>query len=185
MNKSVLSFLTFFFSLTLILSACQTKPTYQQIMPATLKPGDSVPLPSGSVILTIRGKVGITHIEDRLDFDLDTLERIGLVELQVDDPEYNRIVTLRGPLLKDVLAVAQMQPDAKHLFASALNQYTSTIPLEVLQWPVIIATWRDGARLPLEEKGPIQIAFPNKSYTIDPLKYNPMWVWHLRTLTIE
>lgn len=174
------------FVLTVLMSACSSNsPALPMITEATLKPGDPIPTPKGPVILSLTGKIGVTNVDDRLDFDIEMLEQIGMVEYQVDDREYNRTVTLRGPLLKDVLSLAQIKPDSQQLFAEALNKYTIIIPLEVLKWPVMIATWRDGDRLPFEEKGPIQIAFPNKLYDIDALKYERMWVWHLRTITVE
>lgn len=177
----------FLFLLLVFLSGCQQgqQEAYRLIAEPTLKPGDPVPPPSGEVILSITGKIKTTNSEGRLDFDMATLERLGMVEYEVDDPEYKRIVKLRGPLLQSVLDIAQLEADATELVASALNRYKTTIPRDVTRWPVIIATYRDGERLPFEEKGPIQIAFPNRSFNIDPAVYNPMWVWHLREITVR
>lgn len=175
-----------FVSLLLLLCACQSSPSYTTIAPATIRPGDSIPRPNGEPLLTLSGKIGVTNNGDRLDLDLETLEKIGLIEYQVDDPELGRTVTMRGVLLKNVLDVAKADPSAKELLALALNEYKSTIPLDVMRWPVMIATWRDGERIPFEDKGPIQICFPNRDYKdIDPMIYNPMWVWHLRELVVK
>ncbi len=171
--------------LTLLPACQQQKQAYRVVSEATLKPGEPVPPPTGEVVLSVKGKIKTTNVDDRLDFDLATLERLGLIEYAIDDPEYKRSVTLRGPLLQSVLDIAQLDPEAKELVASALNRYKTIIPRDVTRWPVIIATYRDGQRLPVAEKGPIQIAFPNRSFDIDPATYNPMYVWHLRELEVR
>lgn len=169
-----------------LLGGCkQNQDAYKVITEPTLKRGNSVPLPSGKVILSGTGKIQVTNGDGRLDFDLAMLERLGMVEYNVEDPEYKRVVRLSGPLLQSILDIAQLQPDAKELRASALNRYKTTIPLDVTRWPVIVATYRDGQRLPFEEKGPIQIAFPNQAFDIDPAMYNPMWVWHLHEIEVR
>ncbi len=141
-----------------------------------------MPAPSGPVVLTIKGMIGTRNVDDRLDFDMQTLERLGLVEYEVDDPFLKRVVSYRGPLLRDVLAVAGIAPSATEVFATALNDYKTTIPLEVNTWPVIIATTRDGKPMPVEDDGPLEIVFPSKHFNIDPIVYNQMWVWQLREL---
>lgn len=157
---------------------------YRTVTEPTLRPGDTVPVPTGPVVLSLTGKIGLTNVDNRLDFDLATLERLGLVEYQVDDPLL-KAMSPRGVLLKNVLDVAKIAPDAKELFASARNQYTTTIPLDIMKWPVVIATMRDGQRISMEERGPIEIVFPNRSYEIDPVIYDKMWVWQLESLNVQ
>lgn len=174
--------------LSCLLVACQpgsTDPAYQVVSRATIKSGDSIPEPVGPVVLTLTGMISNRNVADRLDFDMQTLERVGLVEYEVDDPFLKRAVTYRGPLLRDVLAVAGISSSAKELFAIALNDYKTTIPLEVNQWPVIIATSRDNSPMPLEDNGPLEIVFPNKHFNIEPAVYNQMWVWQLRELVVR
>src|SRR5687768_10181703 len=100
------------FLLLALLPACQQQPSYRVITEATLTPGDPVPPPAGEVILSITGKIKTTNREGRLDFDMATLERLGMVEYEVDDPEYKRVVVLRGPLLQSALDIAQLETDA-------------------------------------------------------------------------
>lgn len=170
------------------LIACQSSSTdtvYHVISQPTIKPGDPVPKPTGSPVLTIKGMISTMNGADRLDFDMQTLEQLGLIEYEVDDPFLKRVVTYRGPLLRDALAVAGASVSAKELFAIALNDYQTTIPLEVNKWPVMIATFRDGKPMPIEEDGPLEIVFPSKHFDIDPMKYNQMWVWQLRELVVR
>jgi hypothetical protein len=157
---------------------------YRTVTEPTLRPGDAVPRPTGPVVLSLTGKIGQTNVDDRLDFDLATLEQLGLVEYEVDDPLL-KTMTPRGVLLKNVLDVAKIAPDAKELFASAHNLYTTTIPLDVMKWPIVIATMRNGKRIPAEERGPIEIVFPNRHYNIDEVTYNKMWVWQLESFDVR
>lgn len=172
----------------LVLVACGTAPAtdagYTLIKAGSIQPGDPPPPPAGTVLLTLTGKIGMTNVEDRLEFDMETLEQIGLVEYTVDDPHLVETVTYQGVLLEQLLAVAQIPPDATELQATAVDDYQTIIPLSVLQWPVMIATIRDGERMPLTAKGPLQIAFPS-TLDIDPIVYDPMWVWHLEALEVR
>ena len=178
----------FFMWLSFFLIACQSRSTdtaYRVVSHATITSGNPVPQPVEAPILTVKGMISNTNVTDHLDFDMQTLERLGLIEYQVNDPFLKRVVIYRGPLLRDVLDVAGVSPNAKEVFAIALNDYKTAIPLEVNRWPVIIATSRDGSRMPLERNGPLEIVFPNKHFKIDPTVYNQMWVWQLRELVVR
>lgn len=95
-------------------------------------------------------------------------------------------MTYTGVLLSNALNVARVRSDATQMRAIALNDYKVTVPLDVTRWPVILATLRDGKRMPDTDKGPIEIVFPNKTENIDPpMLYNPMWIWQLRRMVIE
>ncbi len=169
----------------LALAACATRtPAFTEVGPASLRPGQPVPAPAGPAVLTVRGRVGCPNRAGRLDFDMVTLERLGLVAYVVDDPELKRAVAYTGVLLERVLAAACAPAEAATLYASALNDYTATIPRAVTRWPVMIATLREGLRMPVADKGPLQIVFPNRAAAFDPVVYNPMWVWQLRSIEV-
>jgi hypothetical protein len=162
-----------------------TRQAFTNVTEGTIKAGDPVPVPTENVILSIEGKIRNTNVNNRLDFDLQTLERLGLISYQVDDPDLKRQATYTGVLLARVLEIAGVESDASVLATTALNDYKVDVPLAVLKWPVMIATMRDGQRMSIEEKGPIEIVFPNKSFEIEPIKHNPMWVWQLRFITVR
>ncbi len=176
-------------SVYLVLVACGTAPAtdagYRVVQAGSIQPGDTLSPPAGTVILTLTGKIGVTNAADRLEFDMETLEQIGLVEYTVDDPHLIETVTYQGVLLEPLLAVAQITPDATELQATAVDGYQTIIPLRVLEWPVMVATRRDGERMPLTAKGPLQIAFPYNTFEIDPIVHDPMWVWHLAALEVR
>lgn len=176
--------------LVILLSACggsaATTTGYTTISPATIAPGDAVPAPTGEVILTLRGKIGHTNVGDRLDFDMETLERLGVVEFKVNDPHLKAATTYRGVLMERLLAVARVPSDAVNLQAIALNDYKVPVPISAMrQWPVILATLRNGERMPVSDKGPLEIVFPYDSFEIDRTLHDPMWAWQMRTLEVE
>ena len=72
-----------------LVSACGAEPKatgFTTITPATLTSNDQIAQPTGPVVLSLTGKIGTTNGPDRLDFDMETLEKLGLIEFTVDDP---------------------------------------------------------------------------------------------------
>ncbi|KAB8140768.1 molybdopterin-dependent oxidoreductase [Chloroflexia bacterium SDU3-3] len=170
------------------LTACQpSQPPapVTLIRPRTLAQTPSLPPPHDPVVLSVTGRIGVTNRADRLDLDLTTLEQLALYAYTTYDAGIRRRAAYQGVLLSDVLQLAGMAADATTLQASALNDYVTDIPLTALQWPVMLATFRDGQRMPIAEKGPIEIVFPADSFAIDPAVWDPKWVWMLRTLDVR
>ena len=174
-----------------LVSACggtspAATPPYTTISPATIAPGDPVPAPTGEVILSLRGKIGHTNVGDQLDFDMATLEKLGVIEYTVNDPFLQAPTTYRGVLMERLLAVARVPEGATTLQAIALNDYKVPVLISaVRQWPVMLATLRNGERMPVADKGPLEIVFPYDAFPIDRATHDPMWAWQLRTLEVE
>jgi hypothetical protein len=171
-------------------AACGAEPKadlgFTTITPATLTPNDTIAQPAGAVVLSLTGKIATTNAPGRLDFDMDTLERLGVIEFTVNDPYLKRSTTYQGVLLQRLLDVARVPQDAVTLHAVALNDYATDVPIKpISQWPVILATKRDGQRMPVADKGPLEIVFPYNSFPIDATVYDPMWVWQLRSLEVR
>ena len=58
----------------------------------SIHPGDPIPPPSGEVVLTVSGNLGVTNVGDTLQLDMPTLERLGLVKYSIIDP-YQQVDT--------------------------------------------------------------------------------------------
>ena len=176
----------------LLLGACgaqttEQATTYTTVEAASIKAGDAVPAPQSEPVLTIAGNIGQTNQTDQLVFDMDTLEDVGLVEYTVPDPFLEKDVTYQGVLLKDLLAVAQADAAAATLSATALNDYQINIPFaDFSDKDVIIATRRDGERMPVSDKGPLEIVFPYHQMSgFDEELFNAYWIWQLKSLEIQ
>lgn len=160
---------------------------YTIISNAEIEAGDTVPTPSGEVVLTISGAISNTNVDDTLQFDIDTLEQLQVVEYSVDDQQAEgAVVTFQGVLLSDVLAIAGIDESATNLNTIALNDYAIDIPLtDALDYPVMIATSVNGERMTIERYGPTRIIYPYESFELDPVIYDPRWIWQLAEIIVE
>lgn len=78
-------------------------------------------------------------------------------------------------------------PEAAEVHAVAHNDYAYTVPLsDFASGQAILATRRDGAPIPLRDKGPYWIMYPFDDMTPhDRLPREPRSVWHLKTLVFR
>lgn len=179
-------------ALTALLGACgsDSEPAetaaYSSVAAATISAGDAVPAPTGDVILTISGDISNPNVGDTLQFDMETLEALGLVEYSVDDYQAEgRIASFTGVLASHVLEVAGAAEGATDLRTVALNDYEVEIPLaDVTDYPVMIATRVDGKRMPVDAYGPTRIIYPSSSFDLDDAVYGPRWIWQLKLIEV-
>ncbi len=171
----------------LLLAACgaAATPTFTAVQPATISAGSAIPAPKDAVVLTLSGKIKQTNASGKLDFDMATLEQLGTVKYTVLDPFLKKDVTYEGVLLTTLLAAAQSDAAATTLQAVAINDYKVPMPMTVTKYAVLLATKRDGERMPVADKGPIEIVFPYNTEKLDHTLYDPFWVWQLRSLEVQ
>lgn len=183
-------FLWLIVGLALIVSACspQAAPTtYKIVSEGTLKPGSPVPAPVGDVVLTIEGKISQKNVGDTLQFDIATLESLGLVQYKVTDPFEKRTFLYTGVLFSKLYEVAGIDKSATTLKLWALDDYSADMKLsDGLKWPVIVATQRDGAYMSLDQKGPLMNIFPFDDFPeIDHVTYDNQCLWALAKITVK
>jgi hypothetical protein len=167
----------------LILAGCSSD--YDVVEQGSISPGDDVPAPANEVVLTLFGEISVTNVDDSLAFDLDMLEKLRLVEYDVDDPWLHEKVTYRGVLLSDLLEVAGAPDTVEEVVASALDGYAAPIPVgEIESWPVLVATQSNGAHMTIENSGPTRIIFPYERHS-DVTSARNMSVWNLESLEIR
>ncbi|KPK10230.1 MAG: hypothetical protein AMJ56_08540 [Anaerolineae bacterium SG8_19] len=174
--------------IALILVGCSLggdSSIYEVVEPGSISPGDAVPAPANDVVLTVSGDISVTNVDDTLAFDLDTLEKLKLVEYQVDDPWLKERVTYTGVLLSDLLEVAGAPDTVREVMALALDGYAAPIPVTELEsWPVLVATQSNGEHMTIENSGPTRIIFPYDLHS-DVTAARNMSVWNLETLEIR
>jgi hypothetical protein len=175
------------FILSAFTIACgsENQAEYEIVASAAINPGDEIPTPSGDVVLIVSGDVTNTNVGDTIQFDMNTLEKIGLVSYEVSDPWLLENITYTGVLLSDLLKVANASDTMTEVFASALDGYAISIPLsEIEAWPVLVATQSNGAHMAVENSGPTRIIFPYDSH--DDITYaRNMSVWNLESLDVR
>jgi hypothetical protein len=179
-------------ALTVVLTGCgifegDPAPTsdHEVVSEASLNPGDRIPAPTGPVVLTISGQIAVPGGDNTVELDMDTLESVGLVRYTVMDrqAEGGR-ATFDGVLLSDLLAVLGAS-EATALDATAVNDYTVQIPVsDAHAYPVMIATVVDGQRMDVERYGPLRVVYPTEGYDLDPVVYEPRWIWQLTSVQV-
>ena len=161
---------------------------FRKVSDAVIQPGDPIPPPQGDVVLTVTGKFGTAaNTGDTLQFDLQTLESLGLVEIHVDDwLAEGREVDFQGILLRQLLDVIRVPTDAQTLQTVALNDYAVQIPVaDAYAYPVLIATRADGAVMTIEHYGPIRIVYPFGLMQLDEGLHRARSIWQLFRIRVE
>lgn len=178
------------FSLMWVLAACssQANLAYAEVAPASIEPGSAIPNPSDDVILKVSGKISNTNSGEALSFDMETLERLGLVEYTIADPwQDHEEVTYTGVLLSELLEYAGITDTATNIHLVALDDYAVDVSLKDIQkWPVMLATRSDGKYMSIENSGPTKIVFPYHAYPeIDEDIYKVLTIWNLRDVEVQ
>ena len=123
--------------------------------------GDEVPQPVSTVVLTVSGDIGASNSDNGVQFDMETLEALGMVELEVNDPwaEEKRIYS--GVLLSDLLAVVNLSDQVNYILATAGDGYLAPVPVDqIREIPIILATRLNGEHFLDSKEGPTRIIFP-------------------------
>ncbi|NEQ95518.1 MAG: molybdopterin-dependent oxidoreductase [Cyanothece sp. SIO2G6] len=159
---------------------------YTQLEPPQLMVGEPIPEPDDEPLLTVTGKIGVTNVETTLEMDRSTIEAVGLVEYTVHDPFEEVERTFTGVLMRDLLALWQVQVDATTLQVMALNDYEADIPIELMQkYPVIFALKEDGEYMTPDYRGPAMLVFPYDHYAFEENIINSYWVWQIKAITVK
>jgi hypothetical protein len=158
---------------------------YQRLDSPTLVAGSKIPQPKQKTILTVSGKIGNANQNETILMDRPTLESVGLIEYAVQDPFEQTENIFTGVLMKDLLTLWQVSPDAKFLQVSALNDYQVNIPIELLRdYPVMFALKQDGAYMEEAYRGPAMLVFPYGYYKF-PAGTDSHWAWQIKSITVE
>jgi len=117
-----------------------------------------LPQPQGKVILTISGRITNTNNGNSAEFDMPMIEAIGIESFTTKTPWYKDPVTFSGVPMARLLAF--VGATGSSLSVTALNDYATEIPVEDFKTlPVMLATKRDGAYMPVRDKGPLFIVY--------------------------
>ena len=141
--------------------------------------------PRDRVVLTVTGAIGRTNAPGRADFDLQALERLGLVQLTTWTPWTKGEVEFAGVWARRLMEA--VRATGTQVDALALNDYAQTIPLEDFdKYDVLLATRLNGEPLRVRDKGPIWIVYPwSKHSELDDLATRGKSVWQLSALHVR
>ncbi|MBX3609650.1 MAG: hypothetical protein KF871_07100 [Hydrogenophaga sp.] len=89
-----------------------------------------------------------------------------------------------GPLLSDLLAAVKAK--GKTIHASAINDYTITIPMADAAEGVIVARLLDDKPMAVREKGPLFVVYPFDSKAeLRSSTYYERSIWQLKRMSVE
>jgi hypothetical protein len=145
---------------------------------------DPLPEPTGTVVLTIGGKVRRTNLDGHAAFDMAMLEALPQRSFSTKTPWYAQPRKFTGPLLRDVFASVGGQ--GQTIRAIALNDYRIDIPFEdVTRFDVVLARLLDDQPMTVREKGPLFMIYPFDS---TPILRNALYysrsVWQLKAIDL-
>ena len=140
--------------------------------------------PSGTVVLTMRGKIKRTNQGDNALFDMAMLEGATQHSLTTKTPWFKEQRKFTGPLLRDVLAMVGAHGNTLRI--GALNDYRIDVPADdARRFDVTLARLIDDRPIPVREKGPLFMIYPFDS---DAALRNPLYysrsVWQLNTIDV-
>ncbi|APZ52180.1 molybdopterin-dependent oxidoreductase [Salipiger abyssi] len=146
---------------------------------------ETLPMPTGPVILTISGEIENTNGDGTAAFDLDMLRALGESEIVTETIWTPATHTFTGVRLKTLLDHVGAEGD--EITAMAINDYGVTIPVEdATETGPIVAYEMDGAQMSRRDKGPLWVIYPFSSssdYRTEVIYSRS--IWQLDRMTIE
>lgn len=144
----------------------------------------TLPKPTGRVILTVSGKIGVRNDGEMAKFDREMLEALGQASFVTSTPWYDTPTKFEGVPMARLMAA--VQASGQTAIASALNDYETRIPVsDFTEFQVLLALKRDGEYMPVRDKGPLFIVYPYDSNPVlKTQKYYSRSAWQLARLTI-
>ena len=129
---------------------------------ATQSMAQSIPAPSGAVILTISGQIEVTNVDETLQFDRETFANIDQSQITTTTVWTEGNHTFQGVSLLTLTELLEVS-DGK-LLATAINDYTVEIPVsDAVSDGPIIAYKMDGDPMSVRDKGPLWVVYPYDS----------------------
>jgi len=164
-------------SLALALAGCVQTPFGALAAPELAKP-------AGSPILTVSGRIAVTNGDGGAEFDRAMLEAMRTNSFTTTTPWYERAVAFEGVLAADLMRAVGARGET--VTAYALNDYATEIPItDFERFGVLLALKRDGAYMPVRDKGPIFLIYPfDNAPELKTRRYYSRCAWQLRRLVV-
>lgn len=142
-------------------------------------------LPTEKVVLTIHGKdIKNANVGDTAQFDIPMLEKLAGRTATVDTPWMKGISTFSGPYLRSVLEAAGAEGTIVKI--TAINDYSSEVPIEDAAMDVILATRLEGNLMSVRDKGPMFLIYPfDRDSSLYTEKYFNRSVWQIDEIEVR
>jgi hypothetical protein len=159
-------------------------PAPTVIAASTIVPGEQVPAPAGTAVLTVTGKVAAANGSGGLRFDMATLDRLGMTKVSVYEPWVKADMLFQGVWLADLIKLAQPDGGAHTVHLTALDDYQIDLSMaDVMAGGVLLATKTgDGAAIAVEDGGPTRVVFTSGTPSGSSAD---QWIWSLATIDVR
>ena len=147
---------------------------------AALAEDGALPRPKGAPILTIRGNISRPNTQDEVVLDLETIERLHIIDAEIFEPFLQERATFRGVELSTLLEVVGAEPSSGVVRLTALDDYEVALPAD--GEGILLATRHDGALIPVDEGGPTRIVFLSDSTGGENLAH---WIWSVSSIEVR
>jgi hypothetical protein len=136
-----------------------------------------LPEPTGRVVLTLRGDLARQNGPSEARLDIAMLEALPRTGFSTSTVWTEGVARYEGVLLTDLLAA--LGAGGRELSATAIDGYVVVIPVDELgpDGP-ILAFLRDGAPMPVRDRGPLWLIYPyddNPAYRNDTTYARSIW----------
>lgn len=123
---------------------------------------EALPEPQGRTILSISGLISNVNSEGGAEFDRTMLEGMGMDEFETTTPWYEGRIRFEGVRMSKLLRA--VGATGRNVTAVALNNYSTDIPIaDFDKFGTLLALKRNGAYMPVRDKGPLFIVYPYDS----------------------
>lgn len=141
--------------------------------------------PTQPPILTVSGRIKVTNADGVAQFDRPMLEALGLQRVETTTPWHPGTVRFDGVSLARLMQVVGAEGD--RVSVVALNDYSSEIPIEdFAKYGTILAIKRDGAYMPVRDKGPLFVIYPyDSSPELKHQKFYARSVWQVAKIIVR
>ena len=141
--------------------------------------------PSGPLVLTVSGKIGVTNKGATATFDRAMFESVGMVSFTTNNPWDKMPTKYEGvPLAKlmDLLGAK-----GEKLTVIALNDYSADVPVEdIRKYNVILALKRNDEYLTVRYKGPLFVMYPfDSDADLRTQKFYSRAVWQVSRIEVK
>jgi len=120
---------------------------------------EDVAKPTGDVILTISGEIGVTNSNAGYQFDIDMLKALPAVEITTTTIWTDGEQVFVGVSLADLMEA--VKANGLGMSATAINDYAVQIPMEdAVPGRAVVAYMRNGEAMKVRDKGPLWVVYP-------------------------
>ena len=153
---------------------------------STPSTAQELPVPEGTVILTVDGAIAVTNADKEARFDKAMLQALDETVLKTKSPWIEgEASTFVGTKISAILKAVGVSEATITL--TALDGYTVDIPYSDIEDYDPILSWeRNGTALTVRDRGPLWVTYPlHEIPENEAAKYSARWIWQVARISVQ